>query len=608
VHLAPLAGGGIGVFQDITERKRVEKLAREQEQRLSTALSDAGIVLFSLDGEGRFTLSEGEGLAMLGLRPGELVGQSVFDVYADSPDVPALARRALAGEQVTARVKLHERVLEVRASPMLDEEGHQTGVVGVATDVTDDEFARRRLKRLAYRDPLTGLPNRLLFERQIEKAIARARDCDERVALLFIDLDDFKLVNDSLGHAVGDRLLSHIADRLRALTQRGQALGRQGGDEFLLLLPDLAGDAADEAVATADRVATALEEPFRIAEAEFQIEASIGISLFPDDADTAEALLAHADAAMSQAKRSARGSARRFAGYARQPLARLSLAARLRRAAADGELVVHYQPVFSAHDGHLASAEALVRWQHPERGLLGPAEFLPLAEEMGTMHAIGASVLEQVCSVRAAWLADDLDVPIAINVSLRQLRDGRFVERVASRFARHGLAPSTVAIEVTETTAMTDVPRVRDTLRAVSELGMSICLDDFGAGFSSLGRLREVPADVIKVDRSLLRGVPEDPKATAILGSVAQLAQSLGTRLVIEGVERPEQLELIREQGYAMAQGFLLGRPMPADDIEELLRSNAAAALAVESVAAGVVRGPWPQMADTSASLLRARG
>ena len=575
IHVAPLTGGGVAIMQNVTQRRRAEMLAHEQEQRLSAALSGAGLVLFSLDQEARFTLSEGEGLSTLGLRPGELVGRSIDDVYSDSPEVVELTRRALAGETLTARLKLHGRVLEVRASPLLDDAGRQVGVVGVGSDVTDDEFARRRLRRLAYRDPLTRLPNRLLFERQIESAIARARNHDRHVVLLYIDLDDFKVVNDSLGHTVGDRLLADLAARLRALTHRGESVGRQGGDSFLLLVPDVRDDVEEVAAAAADRVATALEAPFRIAEAEFQIEASVGISIFPDDASNAEELLAHADSALHDGKRLRRGGAQRFQSAARQPLARLSLAASLRHAAEAGELVAHYQPVYRTGSGELAGAEALVRWEHPERGLLLPGEFLPLAEEMGTMHAIGACVFEQVCALQAALAAEGRPVHLAVNVSLRQLRDARFSRAVAARCASHGLDPHMISFEITETAAMTDARRVRETLHAVSELGMRLCIDDFGSGFSSLSRLREVPVDVLKVDRSLLRDVVSDRRASAILEAITALARSLDMFTVVEGLEDAAQLEHVRALGCDYVQGFHLGRPMPAEDFAALVRQPA---------------------------------
>jgi diguanylate cyclase (GGDEF)-like protein len=395
------------------------------------------------------------------------------------------------------------------------------------------------------------------------------------VALLYLDLDDFKLVNDSLGHAAGDELLCQIAMRLQDRRRETDLLARQSGDEFLLLLSDLRGDPVPVARTAAEGIIDVFSRPFSISGTDFHVGASVGIAVFPRDANDGEELLRHADAAMYQAKARGRNTVAIYSGEAHQSRERLSLSTRLRRAIERDELVLHFQPIVDPRDGLLRKVEALVRWDDPNRGLVPPVEFIPFAEESGLIDEVGEWVLEALCRQRVAWQADGLDPEVTFNVSPRELRRTVFAEHLRSRLGAHGLDPGRVTVEVTESAAMGDYGVTEPVLRDIAAAGFKLAIDDFGAGYSSLSRLRDLPVQLLKIDRSFLRDVPERSEATAVVTAILELAQALGMETVAEGVETIEQRDLLIERGCPLAQGFLLGRPAPARDLEPLLRRAA---------------------------------
>jgi diguanylate cyclase (GGDEF)-like protein/PAS domain S-box-containing protein len=475
-------------------------------------------------------------------------------------------------------------VLE-RDAVVRDEAGRPAYSQGVVLDVTalreaeaalraeaaDRRRAEEQVARLAHHDALTGLPNRALLAEHLELALARAQRHGTAVALLVLDLDDFKHVNDSLGHSAGDELLRQAGARLDAHRREADVLARPGGDEFLLLVADVADDPALVARTAADRMLAALAPPFVVEGTEFELGGSIGVSVSPRDAQDADTLLRHADAALYEAKAVARGEARIWSPARPQPgggAARLSLATRLRRAVERDELVLHWQPVVRPLDGRVHGCEALVRWEHPERGLLAPGEFIPLAEETGLIERVGAWVVEAACAQAAAWRASGLELQTAVNVSARELRRGDWTARLLARLDAHGVPPGAVTVELTETTAMRGHARVEEQLAELHAAGVQLAIDDFGTGWSSLHRLRDVPVSVLKVDRSFLAGVPRLAEPTAIVRAILELGAALGKTVVAEGVEDERQLAFLVGQACPLAQGFLLGRPVPASELD----------------------------------------
>jgi diguanylate cyclase (GGDEF)-like protein len=431
------------------------------------------------------------------------------------------------------------------------------------------------LEYLAYHDALTGLANRAAMDAALAEAVTEARIAGTAVALAYVDLNDFKRVNDSLGHDTGDRLLREVAARLRRAVRPGDLLARRGGDEFLVLLRGLPLLAAAEAEVVAQRVCDQLALPFALGAAELLVDASIGLSVFPGDAGGPEALIEHADAAMYEAK-SGGGGVAVYGAATADPLARLALAAKLRRAIERGELELHYQPVCRAADGAAMGVEALVRWRDPERGLIPPADFIGVAERTGVVDALGDWVLEETCRQAAEWQARGLRPHIGVNVSPRQLRRAGYAGRVEAMVADYGIDRSRIVLELTESAWSLEASRLLPILYDLRARGLTLAIDDFGAGYSSLWRLRELPVQIIKVDRAFLAGVPDEPQARAVYAAIMQLADTCGCDVVAEGVETPAQLAYLHDLGCRIVQGFHLGRPLPAAEATAVLAAGLA--------------------------------
>lgn len=539
-------------------------------RHLQTVVEAAPMVLFALDLEGRFTLSEGRGLAPLGWRPGEVVGRSLWELYPGFPQVTADARRALAGESFSSPLDLDTAVFEIFWSPVLDADGCVRGTTGVAIDITGRWRSEQQLAHLAAHDRLTGLPNLAGLEARLGAAIAAGR----RVAVLHLDIEDFAAVSLTLGRKVGDQLLCEVARRLRTSVDDSVVVARESGDEFLAFVDCGSADAAEAGERAADRMLRALAAPLEIADAELQLAATVGISVHPGDATTAAEALCHAGTALHEHKRRAQGTYGRYCPETDDSQRRLRLTTRMRRALARDEFELHYQPVFVLAEGRPLGVEALIRWRDPDRGLVPPGEFIPLAEETGLIEPIGDWVIEESCRQSRAWSDLGLDVEIAFNVSPEQLRRDAFAAQLRERIERHGAVPGRLTMEITESTAMAGADRIRSLLAEVSALGLRVAIDDFGADFSSLSRLRDLPVDILKVDRSFLRGVPDDPRAGKFLGAILTLARGLQLDAVVEGVETEEQLRFLLRRRCTRGQGFHLGRPMTAADATELLLAH----------------------------------
>ena len=439
-------------------------------------------------------------------------------------------------------------------------------------DIEDRLRSQEQLAHLAYHDALTGLPNRSMVEQQLDLSLARARRSDEAVALMFVDLDDFKEVNDRLGHAAGDRLLTAVSNRLRAVLRDSDILARQGGDEFLVLLSDLGDGAATAAEQVGIKLLDTLREPFVIAGTEVRTGASIGISLYPDDAADTEGLLRHADAAMYRAKSAGGG---RFVFHQRPETAgarSASIAAQLRRAIEQGELELQYQPIWRLGEPHeLAVLEGLVRWRHPDRGLLAPESFINLADQSTAGDELVSWVAGEAGHQLRTWQAAGPAPMVAINVSSHQLLAPGFADRLHAQLRAGGVAPSSLALELTESAWMVDAGATLEVVDVLRSIGFAVALDDFGAGYSSLSRLPGLAFDAIKIDGRLLQGVPGDGQATALFAAVVKLAAVCGGAIIAEGVESDAQLEVLRGCGITHAQGFRLGGPMDVAAATELL-------------------------------------
>ncbi|MBW8765369.1 MAG: EAL domain-containing protein [Geodermatophilales bacterium] len=448
------------------------------------------------------------------------------------------------------------------------------GIVVNWRDVTVPLELRSRLEYAATHDALTGLGNRTLFVDHLELALAAAaRHPGSRVAVLFCDLDRFKMVNDSLGHAAGDALLRQLSARLRDAVRPGDTVARFGGDEFAVLCPDLADDA--QAGVLAERIMNAVEGPYRLdgGPQDLLVGTSVGVALSGEPPQDAEQLLQEADTALYEAKRRGRNRVELFSGRLSESLTdRLRLESDLRRALDGGQLVLQYQPKLDLRENKVFSAEALLRWNHPERGLLLPAAFLPLAEETGLLIRIGEWVLRTAAEQVAAWSSDGLDLGVQINFSDQELNDPEMIPLIKETLAKTSIDPAKLEVEITERAAAADLATTIETVRAVRDWGTHVSLDDFGTGYCSLTWLQQIPVDAVKLDQTFTKRLGEHPRSTAIVKSVLRLGAALGLGTVAEGVETPAQLEQLRHLGCDAAQGFYIGRPMPPSDLATMLR------------------------------------
>ncbi len=581
----PIGGEGdtrrvVCTLDDVTATVVSERRLREERDRAQRYLDVAGTLVVVLDDAGRVELINRQGCELLGFAEDELLGRDWFGAVVpavDRLDARLAFMRLVSGvdapgSSLEALVETRSgeaRTIAWRNAVLHDRDGRVISVLRSGEDVTERKRAEAQVAFLAYHDRLTGLANRALLEEQVRRDLGRARRTGGSLALLYFDLDNFKLVNDSLGHQAGDAVLAEAARRVADLTRTGDVLARQGGDEFLLLLAS-GGDAEPRLAAQAagERIAAALDEPFQISDARFHVGASIGIALYPEHAVDANTLFKHADHAMYEAKRRGGGTVAFFEpGATDDARERLSLTARLRRAIREGELRLHAQPIVDVHDSRVVAVEALVRWEDPEHGLIPPAMFIGVAEETGLIDGIGDWVVEALCAHGARWREEGFEPLLTFNISPRQLRRSDLVASIVERIQRYDLEPDRFCAELTESAIMSDERHHRTALSDLADAGLALAIDDFGAGHSSLGRLRDLPVQMLKVDRSFLERVPHDPSSSAIVSAVLMLGKALGTTTVMEGVEETAQLEYLRRHGATLAQGFLLGRPVPAEDL-----------------------------------------
>ena len=572
-----------GTVEDITAQRAAEHEIRGSERRFRALTEKAQVLTLLCDADGIIRYASNAAATILGIAASELLATPFQTLMADDelPLHRAELARVLAftnsGNEGVIRMRHTDgtwRYLAVLANNELADNAVR-GIVYNLRDVTAAHQSEVRLRVLATVDVLTGLHNRHAFEAAAREIFTAERAAaDNKAALYFIDLDRFKLVNDSLGHAAGDALLHAIAQRLRNNAPVGALVGRLGGDEFAMLLPQL--DSALDVAAIASEVVLTLAAPIEVDNLTLKVTASVGVSVFPDHATSYEQMLRHADLAMLHAKSTRRDSFRVFdAPLAATAQARMTLVDELREAMHARQFEVFYQPQVSLVDGRLSGFEALVRWRHPERGLLGPDAFVSVAEELGLIGEMGRMVAETAVAQVLQWQqVYGQSFTLSLNVSAHQLRDGKFASQLRSILSRHAFASNQLELEITESALVESIERAPTHLHALNDLGVRIVLDDLGVGYSAFSYLKQFQVHGVKLDRGFVSGVPDNAVDSAIVCAIVSLAQSLKLRLVAEGVERPAQRQYLLDQGCEEAQGFLFAKPLATADVEALFHAR----------------------------------
>jgi len=566
----------IGVKEDITELRRYQ-----ESLRMSATVFNAtteGIVL--TDAEGRVRMVNPAFTQITGYAPEEALGKSAVDFYGDdNPEISAkiveeLARHGSWAGEVASRRKdgsWYHQWLSV--TTLHDEGGVSNGQVIIISDITQHKTDQARILYQANYDLLTGLPNRALLADRLRHALHAARRNRTLTAVAFLDLDRFKTVNDLYGHGTGDRLLEQVADRLQAVVRESDTVARFGGDEFVIVLEELS--TGDQAAVVAAKMIRAIARPFDLGSRELVVGASVGLTLYPNDVplemeveEAATLLLSNADMAMYQAKARGRNQFQFFEPRTQAEI-RLSLALEqdLRRALENDELVLYYQPIVEMPENRIVSVEALLRWNHPRRGMVPPDQFIPLAEETGLIYEIGNWVIVTACKEVRRWHEKGLRVGLSVNVSARQRERGFSVKKLRALLEESGFDPAYLTLEITENLMMLESEEVIACLRGMKELGVGLSVDDFGTGYSSLSYLKQFPLDILKIDRAFVRDLPDDEEDVSLVRAIMAMADSLGIRVVAEGVEAEAQREFLMTLGCELMQGYRFDPPLPAEEV-----------------------------------------
>lgn len=569
---------GVGMVEDITERKKTEEALRESEERYRDLFENANDIVFTHNFGGRFLSVNRVTESVTGYTREELLSLNVATLLA--PEYHRVAaeylKKIYEGEEVRPYeieiiAKDGKRIpLEV-SERILYKDGRPVLVQGIARDIRERKRAEEAIRRLAFHDSLTGLPNRMLFEDRLRMALSRAQRKKSMLGIMFLDLDRFKVVNDTLGHSEGDRLLQAVASDLTNLVREGDTVARVGGDEFTVLLSEI--NSVSDAVQVAERILQTLKQPRFLGGHEFRVTTSIGVTVYPDDGADAETLLRNADTAMYRAKERGRDNYQRYTrSMNADVLDRLALETDLRHALEREEIAVWYQPIVDIGSDTIVGVEALVRWPHPEQGTVLPDKFIAFAEEAGLIIPLGKSVLRKACNQVSHWnrLAPQ-PVRVAVNISARQLQEDNLVKVVSQLLREAELDPSLLQLEITEGAVMNHLEATVQRLDKLRQMGIQIAVDDFGTGYSSLSYLKRFPIDAVKIDRSFVRDIATDPNDAAIVTTVITMAQNLGLKVIAEGVETKEQLDFLRRAGCDEFQGYLFARPMRPGAFERLL-------------------------------------
>ena len=576
------------------ERKTTEDALFVEKERAQVTLNSIGDAVVCTDISGDITFLNVIAENMTGWSREEAVGRRMAEVFkildretretVANPMDRAVGRNRtvhLPVDTVLIRRDGFEIPIEDSVAPIHDREGKVTGAVIVFRDVSAARKMALEMTHSAEHDFLTGLPNRMLLSDRVGQSIALARRHRKQVAVLFLDLDGFKHVNDSLGHPIGDKLLQSIAKRLVDCVRASDTVSRQGGDEFVVLLSEV--EHVEDATITARRMLLAVAAPHSIDQHDLHITTSIGVSLFPDDGVDAEALIKNADTAMYQAKEKGRQSFQFFKPAMNvRAVERQSIEESLRRALERNEIALHYQPKINLKTGAITGAEALIRWTHPTRGVVPPAQFVPVAEDCGLILPLGAWVLREACAQARVW--NDAGLPsttMAVNVSAMEFRGENFLESLFAVLEDTGLDPACLELELTESVLMKRAESAASILRTLRERGVQIALDDFGTGYSSLSYLRKFPVDSLKIDQSFVRQISTAGDDTTIVTAVIGMGRSLKLRVVAEGVETQGELAFLRDHGCDEAQGYYFSRPVPPQQFARLLKAGVEQRIAV---------------------------
>ena len=565
-------------------RKSREEILFGDKERAQVILNSIGDAVLSTDGNWRITFLNPVAEKLIGWTNAEAAGRrltevfQVIDATTRERIVPSLEFKVEKGRTmilppncVLVRRDGHESPIEDSAAPIHDRDGHVAGIAVVFHDVSDVQAMAQRMTHLAEHDILTSLPNRALFDDRLEQGIALAQRHSGRLAVLFIDLDHFKHINDSLGHLIGDQLLRAVALRITPCVRGSDTVSRQGGDEFMVLLSEVAH--AEDAALIADKIRLAVLEPYTIANHSLNLTTSIGISVYPDDGADPETLIQCADTAMYHAKEKGRNNSQFFKHEMNSHVAeRQIITGDLRHALARGEFALYYQPKVNLVSGAITGVEALIRWHHPSRGVLPPLQFIQIAEDCGLIVQIGQWALRAACVQAQTWLAASLKFgTMAVNISAVEFRNEGFFDGVCSILKSTGLAPRYLEIELTETAVMRNFEATSVALQSLSAMGIRIAVDDFGTGYSNLSYLKQFPINTLKLDKSFVHDVPQSANNSAIVRSVIHMGQSLHLRVVAEGVENAQQLKFLQAYDCAEGQGYYFSEPVDPAECRALL-------------------------------------
>jgi len=571
----------IAIIEDISKRKQAELSHRESEERLSLLIKHAPAALAMFDRNMRYMVVSRRWIDDYRLDEKEILGRSHYDIF---PDLPAawkeVHRRGLAGEVISAEEERFERPdgsvqwLHWVVRPWHTSDNNVGGIVIFAEDITDRKLAHERLKHMAHHDPLTGLPNRRLLNQRLNQSIRHAARHRVHLAVIFVDIDHFKHINDGLGHATGDQVLKEVGRRLRQEVRNEDSVARISGDEFVVLLEAISN--SEHIIPIVEKLMHCFDRPVSTGDREIRVTASMGICMYPEDGDDAPTLLRNADAAMYSAKSEGRGS-HQF--YSREMTAlafeRLFFESAMQEALDQNEFQLVYQPQVELLTGRFIGVEALLRWRHPKRGIIPPSKFIPLAEQNGLIRKINAWVLASACAQGKAWREQGFEFGrIAVNVSGHQIGEDDCVNMVRGVLENAGLTAEQLELEVTEGSVMRSTGSSVKQLQALRDIGVQIAIDDFGTGYSSLSYLKQLPIDKLKIDRSFIRDIPEVSNDNAITEAIIAMGRALSMKVVAEGVETEAQAMFLRHKGCEFAQGFLFAQPMSPEKVMTLFQKH----------------------------------
>ncbi len=560
-----------GLVEDL--RREKERAISEAETMLGSLLSSAPIALWIVDTHGKITYIKGQKFGRMDDGALPTIGKNLIHGFQQHhPQIAYETQRALSGEAFTTELELQKSTFEVHYTPFLDEAGTQQGAIGVAVDISDRIEHKKELSRHANYDHLTGLSNRTHILEQVTHAFNNAQRSGTHVALFFIDLDNFKAINDTLGHEAGDQLLKQAADRLIGAIRKSDIAARLGGDEFLVICDNLTHPNAAELIA--HKITRVFRRAFQLDQREVYATASVGVAVYPQDGRTADQLLGSADTAMYHAKSAGKNRYRFFTRKMQEAADRhIAMETELRHALARHEMHLSYQPKFDTQTNQIRGAEALLRWHSPHLGQISPAEFIPVAERAGLMPEIGSWVLETACQEAVRWRSlCDQPLSVAVNVSPHQFRNTDLLANVTEALITTGLTTDELELEITESVLVQDTPDIIRVFDNLSRLGITLSLDDFGTGYSSLSYLKKFPLRILKIDKSFVQDL--NGRDDSLVDAIIAMAHSLNLEVVAEGVETEQQLEFLKQRNVELIQGFLLSKPVSSEDFRAMLQTT----------------------------------